>query len=66
MKNQLMYFDAVVIPVAVFGAGHRIIHHKDLHQLDVAYGKFLRAVVEPASNLHWSRPWHEILHDWNG
>ena len=39
---------------------------KDLHQLDVVCRKFLRAVVGPPSNIDWSRPWHEILHDWNG
>ena len=66
VKDRLRYFDAVVTPVAVFGSGHRTIHQKDLHQLDVACRKFLRAVVGPPSNLDWSRPWHEILHEWNG
>ena len=23
-------------------------------------------MVGPPSNLDWSRPWHEILHEWNG
>ena len=62
----LMYFDAVVSPVAVFGSRHRTIHQKDLHQLDVACRKFLCAVVGPPSNLDWSRPWQEIFHEWNG
>ena len=52
--------------MALFGCGHRTVHQKDLHQLDVACRKFLRAVVGPPSNIDWSRPWHEILHDWNG
>ena len=43
-----------------------ICFQKDIHQLDVACRKFLRAVVGPPSNIDWSRPWHEILHDWNG
>ena len=66
VKHRLKYLDAVVIPVAVFGSGHRTIHQKDLHQLDVACRKFLRALVGPPSNLDWSRPWHEILHEWTG
>ena len=66
VKDRLRYFDAVVSPVALFGSGHRTVHQKDLHQLDAACRKFLRAVVGPPSNLDWSRPWHEILHDWNG
>ena len=65
-QNGLMYFDAVVNPVALFGCAHRTVHQKDLHQLDVACHKFVRAVVGPPSNIDWSRPWHEILHDWNG
>ena len=49
-----------------FGCGHRTVHQNDLHQLDVACRKFLRAVVRPLSNIDWSRPWHEILPEWNG
>ena len=63
-NGRLQYFDAVVSPVGVFGLGHCIVQQKDLHQLDVACRKFLRAVVRPLSNL-WSHPWHEILHDCN-
>ena len=66
VKDRLRYFDAVVSPVALFGSGHRTVHQKGLHQLHAACRKFLRAVVGPPSNLDWSRPWHEILHDWNG
>ena len=47
-------------------SGHRTIQQKDLHQLDVVCCKFLRAVVGLPSTLARSRPWHEILHDWNG
>ena len=45
-----------------FGYGHRTVHQKGLHQLDVASRKFLRAVVRPLSNIDWSRPWHKIHH----
>ena len=60
VKGRLRYFDAVVTPVALF------VHQKDLHQSDAACRKFLRVVVGPPSNLDWSRPWHEIVDDWNG
>ena len=66
VTDRLRYFDAVVSPVALIGCGHRTVHQKDLHQLDRACRKFLRAVVGPPSNIDWSRLWHEILHDWNG
>ena len=66
VKGRLRYFDAVVSAVALFGCGHRTVYQKDLHQLEVACRKFPRAVVGPPSNIDWSCPWHEILHDWNG
>ena len=43
VKDRLRYFDKVVSPVALFGSGHRTVHQKDLHQLDAACRKFLRA-----------------------
>ena len=66
VKDQVLCFDAVVNPVALFRCGHRTVHQKDLHQLDVACRIFLRAVVGPPANIDWSRPWHDIVHDWNG
>ena len=58
VKDRLRYFDAVVSPCGAFWLWTPYCppeRKKDLHQLDVACRKFLRAV-----------PWHEILHDWNG
>ena len=66
VKERLRYFDAIASPVVLFGCGHRTVHQKDLHQLDVTCRKFLCAVVGPRSNIDWSRPWQEILRDWNG
>ena len=58
--------DILFFHVLRFGCGHRTVHQNGLHQLDVACRKFLRAVVRPPSNIDWSRPWHEILPEWNG
>ena len=52
-------------PVACFAAGHRKIFKQELAALDVAHRKLLRRVVGPPAGMDWSRPWHEILHDWN-
>ena len=30
------------------------------------FRKLLRSVVGPPAGMEWARPWHEILHDWNG
>ena len=57
-------FPAIVPPVACFAAGHRTICKQDLAALDVAHPKLLRRVVGPPAGMDWSRPWHEIVHDW--
>ena len=59
------YFDTVITPVACFAAGHRAICKNDLNNTDVVFRKLLRSVVGPPAATDWSRPWHEILHDWN-
>ena len=33
--------------------------------VDVVFRKLLRSVVGPPAATDWTRPWHEILHDWN-
>ena len=38
----------------------------DLRNYDVLFRKLLRSVVGPPAGMDWTRPWHEILHDWNG
>ena len=47
------------------GCGHRTVHQSDLCRMDVVFRKLLRMVVGVPGNLDWSRPWHEILHEWN-
>ena len=66
LQHHLRYFDAVVRPVARHAAGHRKIFKEDLHKLDVTFRRLLRSVVGPPGGMDWTRPWHEILHVWNG
>ena len=63
--TRLRYFDTIITPVACFAAGHRTILKKDLNKIDVTFRKLLRSVVGPPAATDWSRPWHEIMHDWN-
>ena len=65
-KGYAIYFDAVISPVAVVAAGHRTMYKTDLRSFDVLSRKLLRSVVGPPAAMDWTRPWHEILHDWNG
>ena len=51
--------------MACFVAGHLAIFKNDLNNVDVVFRKLLRSVVGPPAATDWSRPWHEILHDWN-
>ena len=46
-----------------FPAGHRTLYLRDF---DVLFRKLIRSVVGPPAGMDWTRPWHEILHDWNG
>ena len=65
LATRLRYFDTVITPVVCFAAGHRAIFKHDLNKVDVVFRKLLRSVVGPPAATDWSRPWHEILHDWN-
>ena len=62
---RLRYFDIVITPVVCFAAGHRAIFKNNLNIVDVVYRKLPRSVVGLPAATDWSRPWHEILHDWN-
>ena len=64
--KRLPYFDAVISPVAVSAAGHRTLYKTDLRNFDVLFRKLIRSVVGLPAGMDWTRPWHEILHDWNG
>ena len=39
---------------------------RSFRNFDVLFRKLLRSVVAPPARMDWTRPWHEILHDWNG
>ena len=65
LATRVRYFDTVITPVACFAAGHRAIFKNDFDNVDVVFRKLLRSVVGPPAATDWSRPWHEILHDWN-
>ena len=59
------FFDILITPVAMSGCGHRTVYQSDFCRMDVLFRKLLRMVVGTEGNLDWSRPWHEILHEWN-
>eukprot|EP00439_Symbiodinium_sp_Y106_P050003 s837_g6.t1 len=48
------FFEAVVTPVACFGAGHRKISIPHLRKLDSEWRRLLRSMVGPPSGLDWS------------
>ena len=62
---RVKFFEAVVTPVACFGAGHRKVRQHHLRKLDSEWRRLLRIMVGPPSGLDWSLPWHEVLHEWN-
>jgi len=64
-SQRLEYFDKVVTPVACFASGRRTIYQEDMAKIDVLHRKLLRQVVGPPRDTVWTRPWHEILHDWH-
>ena len=50
VTDCLRFFDAVVTPVSLFGAGHWTTHNHDLQALDCAFQKLLRKMIRrPAS-----------------
>ena len=65
LSLRVKFFEAVVTPVACFGAGHRKISIPHLRKLDSEWRRLLRSMVGPPSGLDWSLPWHEVLHNWN-
>ena len=63
VTNRLLFFDAVVTPVALFGAGDRTIHKRDLQTMDCAFWKLLRKMIRPPAFVDWIPAWHELLHN---
>ena len=65
MRDCFRYFDAMVTPVACFGAAHRKVYKQDPYKMDVVFRPLLRFIVGPPGDVDWTLPWHEILHPWN-
>ena len=65
IRNKLKFFDAIVTPIACFGAGPRCIHNADMVKLDINFRRMLRCLVGAPGGICWEDPWHEILHIWN-
>ena len=65
MRDRFKYFDAMVTPVACFGAAHRKVYKQDLWRMDIVFRPLLRSIVGPPGDVDWTLPWHEILHHWN-
>ena len=65
IKYKLKFFDAIVTPIAGFGAGPRCVHSLDMVQLDIDFRRMIRCVVGAPSTICWRDPWHEIRHIWN-
>ena len=64
-ETDFKYFDAMVTPVACFGAAHRKVYKQDLCRMDIVFRRLLRSIVGPPGDVDWTLPWHEILHHWN-
>ena len=62
--SRLKYFQAIIIPVACFAAGHKAVCQADLAHMNVEFRRLLRSVVGPPTDISWDQPWHEILHLW--
>ena len=60
-----IYVGTIINPVVCFAAGHWAIFKNDLNNTVVAFRKLFRNVVGPPAATDGSRPWNEILHDWN-
>ena len=65
IRSKLKFFDAIVTPIACFGAGPRCIHSADMVKFDIHFRRMIRCVVGAPSSICWRDPWHEILHIWN-
>ena len=65
IELRIKYFEAVVTPVACFGAGHRKMYQHQLHKFDVEWRRLLRTLLSPPPGLDWNLPWRQILHSWN-
>ena len=63
MQDRLKYFNAMVTPVACFGAAHKKVYKQDLCKMDAS--PVAGFIVGPPGDVDWTLPWHRILHHWN-
>ena len=52
VTDRWRFFDAVVTPVALFGAGHRTIHKRDLQTMDCAFQNLLQNMIRPPASVN--------------
>ena len=50
IELRIKYFEAVVTPVACFGAGHRKIYQHQLHKFDVEWRRLLRTLLHAVTS----------------
>ena len=65
IRNKLKFLDAIVTPIACFGAGSRCIRVADMDKFGIHFRRMIRCVVGAPGGICWQDPWHEILHIWN-
>ena len=58
IRNKLKFFDAIVTPIACFGAGPRCIHSADMDKFDIRFRRMIRCVVGAPGGICWQDPWH--------
>ena len=62
IRNKLKFFNAIVTPIACFGAGPRCIQNANMAKFDINFRRMIRSVVGAPDVICWGDPWHEILH----
>ena len=64
IRNKLKFFNAIVTPIACFGAGPRCIRAADMDKFDIHFRRMIRCLVGATGGICWHDPWHEIRHIW--
>ena len=56
MLDRFSYFNAMVTPVACFGAAHKKMYKQDLCKMDIVFRRLLRSLVGPPGDVDWTLP----------
>ena len=59
LARRLEFFPSVVSPVACVASGHRAVHTRHLHKIDVEFRRLLRRLLRPPGGGDWN------VHSWN-